>query len=203
MLRLPELGDLGQFFRSLSATTLVGMGALAAILAYWFTHRPKALQPPCNLLMQSEEVEVSGVQVAGLWEVVGRDGYLEGRSQTCGLFDLKQPREFVSPAVGQWVPMALGRGFYRVPLLLPGTEPQAEPGCGLALGLPGGQPWLIGAPVGRPKQVLQGLPGKFPPCAQPWCGAGTRSWAHPGALPPRAHRLSGGAANRKRCSSPG
>ncbi|XP_032482709.1 long-chain-fatty-acid--CoA ligase 6 isoform X4 [Phocoena sinus] len=60
MLRLPELGDLGQFFRSLSATTLVSMGALAAILAYWFTHRPKALQPPCNLLLQSEEVEDSG-----------------------------------------------------------------------------------------------------------------------------------------------
>ncbi|XP_027283296.1 long-chain-fatty-acid--CoA ligase 6 isoform X3 [Cricetulus griseus] len=60
ILRLPELGDLGQFFRSLSATTLVSMGALAAILAYWLTHRPKALQPPCNLLMQSEEVEDSG-----------------------------------------------------------------------------------------------------------------------------------------------
>nr|KAF6445769.1 hypothetical protein HJG63_000233 [Rousettus aegyptiacus] len=60
MLRLPELGDLGQFFRSLSATTLVSMGALAAILAYWFTHRPKALKPPCDLLMQSEEVEDSG-----------------------------------------------------------------------------------------------------------------------------------------------
>ena len=61
MLRLPELADLGQFFRSLSATTLVSMGALAAILAYWFTHRPKALKPPCNLLMQSEEVKVSSM----------------------------------------------------------------------------------------------------------------------------------------------
>ncbi|KAM6150165.1 long-chain-fatty-acid--CoA ligase 6 isoform 3-T3 [Erethizon dorsatum] len=60
ILRLPEMGDLSQFFRSLSATTLVSMGALAAILAYWFTHRPKALTPPCNLLMQSEEVEDSG-----------------------------------------------------------------------------------------------------------------------------------------------
>ncbi|XP_045140900.1 long-chain-fatty-acid--CoA ligase 6 isoform X1 [Echinops telfairi] len=59
MLRLPELGDLGQFCRSLSATTLVSMGALAAILAYWFTHRPKAVQPPCDLLKQSEEVEGS------------------------------------------------------------------------------------------------------------------------------------------------
>ncbi|XP_010638076.1 long-chain-fatty-acid--CoA ligase 6 isoform X3 [Fukomys damarensis] len=60
ILRLPEMGDWGQFFRSLSATTLVSMGALAAVLAYWFTHRPKALTPPCNLLMQSEEVEDSG-----------------------------------------------------------------------------------------------------------------------------------------------
>ncbi|KAM4826671.1 long-chain-fatty-acid--CoA ligase 6 isoform 2-T2 [Thomomys bottae] len=60
ILRLPELDDLGQFFRSLSATTLVSMGALAAVLAYWLTHRPKALQPPCNLQMQSEEVEDSG-----------------------------------------------------------------------------------------------------------------------------------------------
>lgn len=72
MLRLPELGDVGQFFRSLSATTLMSMGALAAILAYWFTHRPKALQPPCNLLMQSEEVEVSRVPAVELWKVVGR-----------------------------------------------------------------------------------------------------------------------------------
>lgn len=72
ILRLPELGDLGQFFRSLSATTLVSMGALAAILAYWFTHRPKALQPPCNLLMQSEEVEVSRVGDVPLRKVGGR-----------------------------------------------------------------------------------------------------------------------------------
>ncbi|XP_006903463.1 PREDICTED: long-chain-fatty-acid--CoA ligase 6-like [Elephantulus edwardii] len=57
MLRLPELGDLGLFLRSLSATTLVSMGAVAAILTYWFTHRPKALPPPCDLLRQSEEVE--------------------------------------------------------------------------------------------------------------------------------------------------
>ncbi|XP_012889248.1 PREDICTED: long-chain-fatty-acid--CoA ligase 6 isoform X1 [Dipodomys ordii] len=60
ILRLPELDDLGQFFRSLSATTLVSMGALAAVLAYWLAHRPKALQPPCDLQMQSEEVEDSG-----------------------------------------------------------------------------------------------------------------------------------------------
>lgn len=82
ILRLPELSDLGQFFRSLSATTLVSMGALAAILAYWLTHRPKALQPPCNLLKQSEEVEVSRAGSVPSCEVAP-----EGRSQTCSLFD--------------------------------------------------------------------------------------------------------------------
>uniref|UniRef100_A0A8C5KAC0 Acyl-CoA synthetase long-chain family member 6 n=4 Tax=Jaculus jaculus TaxID=51337 RepID=A0A8C5KAC0_JACJA len=60
ILRLPELGDLGQFFRSLSATSLLSVGALAALVAYWVTHRPKALQPPCDLQRQSEEVEDGG-----------------------------------------------------------------------------------------------------------------------------------------------
>nr|XP_014425501.1 long-chain-fatty-acid--CoA ligase 6-like [Pelodiscus sinensis] len=57
-LRLPEFDDFSQFFRSLPATTLVGIGAFAAVIAYWFASRPKALKPPCDLLMQSEEVEV-------------------------------------------------------------------------------------------------------------------------------------------------
>uniref|UniRef100_A0A8C8VHV0 Long-chain-fatty-acid--CoA ligase n=1 Tax=Pelusios castaneus TaxID=367368 RepID=A0A8C8VHV0_9SAUR len=56
-LRLPEFDDFSQFFRSLPATALVGIGAFAAVIAYWFASRPKALKPPCDLLMQSEEVE--------------------------------------------------------------------------------------------------------------------------------------------------
>lgn len=89
ILRLPELGDLGQFFRSLSATTLVSMGALAAILAYWLTHRPKALQPPCNLLMQSEEVEVSRAGTGPSFKVAP-----EGRSQTWNSSDPKWPKDY-------------------------------------------------------------------------------------------------------------
>lgn len=57
-LRLPEFDDFSQFFRSLPATTLVGIGAFAAVVAYWLASRPKAVKPPCDLLMQSEEVEV-------------------------------------------------------------------------------------------------------------------------------------------------
>uniref|UniRef100_A0A8B9VSR9 Arachidonate--CoA ligase n=1 Tax=Anas zonorhyncha TaxID=75864 RepID=A0A8B9VSR9_9AVES len=56
-LRLPEFDDLSQFFRNLPTTALVGIGAFAAVVAYWFASRPKAVKPPCDLRMQSEEVE--------------------------------------------------------------------------------------------------------------------------------------------------
>uniref|UniRef100_A0A8C6XNA8 Long-chain-fatty-acid--CoA ligase n=1 Tax=Naja naja TaxID=35670 RepID=A0A8C6XNA8_NAJNA len=56
-LRLPEFEDFSQFFRSLPTSTLVGIGAFAAIIAYWLVNRPKAVKPPCDLLMQSEEIE--------------------------------------------------------------------------------------------------------------------------------------------------
>ncbi|KAM4035239.1 long-chain-fatty-acid--CoA ligase 6 isoform 1-T1 [Anomaloglossus baeobatrachus] len=59
-LRLPEFDEFSQFFRSVPAATLVGLGAFAAVIAYWFASRPKAVKPPCNLLLQSEEVEDGG-----------------------------------------------------------------------------------------------------------------------------------------------
>jgi len=57
-LRLPELEDLGQFFRSLPTSTLVGIGALTTVLAYWLATRPRPIQPPCDLCHQSQEVPV-------------------------------------------------------------------------------------------------------------------------------------------------
>ncbi|XP_031427326.1 long-chain-fatty-acid--CoA ligase 6 isoform X2 [Clupea harengus] len=56
-LRLPELDDLSQFFRSLPTPTLVGLGALTAVLAYWLATRPRAITPPCDLRHQSEQLE--------------------------------------------------------------------------------------------------------------------------------------------------
>ncbi|KAM4747668.1 long-chain-fatty-acid--CoA ligase 6 isoform 2-T4 [Rhinophrynus dorsalis] len=56
-LRLPVYDDISQFFRSVPPTALVGIGAFAAVVAYWLSSRPKAVKPPCNLLMQSEELE--------------------------------------------------------------------------------------------------------------------------------------------------
>ncbi|MBN3315417.1 ACSL6 ligase, partial [Atractosteus spatula] len=58
-LRLPELDEFSQFFHSLPASTLMGIGALAAIIAYWLATRPKAMKPPCDLTQQSREVEHS------------------------------------------------------------------------------------------------------------------------------------------------
>ncbi|XP_026803480.3 long-chain-fatty-acid--CoA ligase 1a isoform X2 [Pangasianodon hypophthalmus] len=55
--RVPELGDFRQYVRSLPTNTLMGMGAFAAITTYWYATRPRALKPPCDLTMQSVEVE--------------------------------------------------------------------------------------------------------------------------------------------------
>ncbi|KAL7858525.1 hypothetical protein AOLI_G00186270 [Acnodon oligacanthus] len=55
-LRLPELDDVRQYVRSLSTRTLVGMGAFAAITTYWYATRPKALNLPYDLRMQSVEL---------------------------------------------------------------------------------------------------------------------------------------------------
>ncbi|NXT54722.1 ACSL1 ligase, partial [Pluvianellus socialis] len=56
-LRMPELGDVRQYVRTLPTNTLMGFGAFAALTTYWYATRPKALKPPCDLAMQSMEVE--------------------------------------------------------------------------------------------------------------------------------------------------
>lgn len=57
-LRIPEMDELGHFFRTLPTSTLVGIGALTAVLAYWLATRPRPIKPPCSLQHQSEEVPV-------------------------------------------------------------------------------------------------------------------------------------------------
>ncbi|XP_072191593.1 long-chain-fatty-acid--CoA ligase 1 [Excalfactoria chinensis] len=56
-MRIPELVDVRQYVRTLPTNTLVGFGAFAALTTYWYATRPKALKPPCDLAMQSVEVE--------------------------------------------------------------------------------------------------------------------------------------------------
>uniref|UniRef100_A0AAR2J6W1 Long-chain-fatty-acid--CoA ligase n=1 Tax=Pygocentrus nattereri TaxID=42514 RepID=A0AAR2J6W1_PYGNA len=55
--RVPDLGDMRQYVRSLPTNILMGMGGFAAITTYWYATRPKALKPPCDLDMQSVEIE--------------------------------------------------------------------------------------------------------------------------------------------------
>ncbi|TNN26873.1 Long-chain-fatty-acid--CoA ligase 6 [Liparis tanakae] len=75
-LRIPEMEDLGQFFRSLPTSTLVGIGALTAVLAYWLATRPRPITPPCSLLHQSEEVPVRYATCPKYQDVRRRDALL-------------------------------------------------------------------------------------------------------------------------------
>ncbi|KAM8843443.1 long-chain-fatty-acid--CoA ligase 1a isoform 1-T1 [Synchiropus picturatus] len=59
-LRIPELEELRQYVRSLPTNTLLGMGAFAALTTYWLTTRPRALKPPCDLSLQSQEIPGEG-----------------------------------------------------------------------------------------------------------------------------------------------
>uniref|UniRef100_A0A4W3JAU3 Long-chain-fatty-acid--CoA ligase n=1 Tax=Callorhinchus milii TaxID=7868 RepID=A0A4W3JAU3_CALMI len=57
-LRVPELWELRQYIRSLPTYTLMGIGAIAALVTYWYATRTKPPKPACDLSMQS--IEVSG-----------------------------------------------------------------------------------------------------------------------------------------------
>ncbi|XP_069795944.1 long-chain-fatty-acid--CoA ligase 1a isoform X3 [Narcine bancroftii] len=56
-LRVPELEEILHFLRSLPPSTVMGIGTIAALAIYWYSTRPKAQIPPCDLSMQSVEIE--------------------------------------------------------------------------------------------------------------------------------------------------
>ncbi|GCC26966.1 hypothetical protein chiPu_0005386 [Chiloscyllium punctatum] len=56
-LRIPELWEVRQFVRSLPPSALIGIGTIAALIAYWYATRPKPQKPPCDLTKQSVEVQ--------------------------------------------------------------------------------------------------------------------------------------------------
>ncbi|KAK1159247.1 hypothetical protein AOXY_G21877 [Acipenser oxyrinchus oxyrinchus] len=113
-LRLPELQEFSQFFHSLPAPTLAGIGALAAVIAYWLATRPKAMKPPCDLTRQSKEVEnYAGARrsVLGdnpkllthyyddartMYEVFQRGLHIAGDGPCLGSRKPKQPYEWLS-----------------------------------------------------------------------------------------------------------
>ncbi|XP_042737583.1 long-chain-fatty-acid--CoA ligase 6 isoform X1 [Lagopus leucura] len=138
-LRLPEFDDLSQFFRNLPATALVGIGAFAAVVAYWFASRPKAVKPPCDLRLQSEEVEgLDGARrsVIGdspqllthyyddartMYEVFRRGFSISENSPCLGFRKPKQPYQWLSYKEVAERAEALGSG-----LLQQGCKPSTE-----------------------------------------------------------------------------
>uniref|UniRef100_A0A8B9CF31 Arachidonate--CoA ligase n=1 Tax=Anser brachyrhynchus TaxID=132585 RepID=A0A8B9CF31_9AVES len=122
-LRLPEFDDLSQFFRNLPTTALVGIGAFAAVVAYWFASRPKAVKPPCDLRMQSEEVEVRLGRHGGGWISPGVCmGGRPGENGPClGFRKPKQPYQWLSYREVAERAEALGSG-----LLQQGCKPSTK-----------------------------------------------------------------------------
>ncbi|XP_032861865.1 long-chain-fatty-acid--CoA ligase 6 isoform X7 [Tyto alba] len=138
-LRLPEFDDLSQFFRNLPATALVGIGAFAAVVAYWFASRPRAVKPPCDLRMQSEEVEgLAGARrsVIGdssqllthyyddartMYEVFRRGFSISENSPCLGFRKPKQPYQWLSYKEVAERAEALGSG-----LLQQGCKPSTK-----------------------------------------------------------------------------
>ncbi|XP_053735911.1 long-chain-fatty-acid--CoA ligase 1-like isoform X1 [Synchiropus splendidus] len=55
-LRLPDLEDMGQYIKALSAPTLISVGMVAAATTYYMATRPTAQPPVCDLNMQSVEL---------------------------------------------------------------------------------------------------------------------------------------------------
>lgn len=83
---LPSLPSFSLSSLTLSPSSLLGLGALASLTAYWLVTRPRPMRPPCDLQAQSVAVNVSGataavaisvfVEMACWWR-----GLLVGRSQ--------------------------------------------------------------------------------------------------------------------------
>ncbi|CAL8264333.1 unnamed protein product [Lota lota] len=56
-LRWPDMDDVGKYLQGLSIPTLVSMGAVAAMTTYYLATRPRAPPPPCDLRVQSREIQ--------------------------------------------------------------------------------------------------------------------------------------------------
>ncbi|MBN3297891.1 long-chain-fatty-acid--CoA ligase 6 [Amia ocellicauda] len=60
--RVPDVEELRRFLPSslslsLSSSSLLGLGALASLTAYWLVTRPRPIRPPCDLHSQSIPIE--------------------------------------------------------------------------------------------------------------------------------------------------
>lgn len=113
-LRLPDLDEVGQYLRSLSAPALVSVGAVAMATTYFLATRPKPLPPACDLDMQSVEVEGRSLarrsafanrdehmthmfdDARTMYEVLLRGARVSNNGPCLGARKPKQPYEWIS-----------------------------------------------------------------------------------------------------------
>lgn len=113
-LRLPDLDEIGQYLRSLSAPALVSVGAVAMATTYFLATRPKPLPPACDLDMQSVEVEGGSLarrsafangdehmthmfdDARTMYEVLLRGARVSNNGPCLGARKPKQPYEWIS-----------------------------------------------------------------------------------------------------------
>ncbi|XP_078252807.1 long-chain-fatty-acid--CoA ligase 1a [Rhinoraja longicauda] len=114
-LRMPELGEFQQYLRSIPPSTIIGIGTIAALTMYWYTTKPKAQRPPCDLSMQSIEIDkyehirksvllkededlmtVYYPEVLTLFDVIKRGLVVSGNGPCLGFRKPNQPFQWMS-----------------------------------------------------------------------------------------------------------
>uniref|UniRef100_A0AAQ4NYJ6 Arachidonate--CoA ligase n=1 Tax=Gasterosteus aculeatus aculeatus TaxID=481459 RepID=A0AAQ4NYJ6_GASAC len=116
---------------SLSPSSLLGLGALASLTAYWLVTRPRPMRPPCDLQAQSVAVDVSGSRRVCKWQ---RPAVLTGATVLCppgdgpclGFRKPGQPYQWISYAEVFEQAQLLGSG-----LLAKGCQPNSQQFVGI------------------------------------------------------------------------
>lgn len=131
-LRMPELGEFQQYLRAVPTYSILGIGTIAALTMYWYTSKPKAQIPPCDLSMQSIEVDnfdhsrksvllkegqdlmtVYYQEVQTLYDVLKRGLIVSGNGPCVGCRKPNQPFQWISYREVSERAECIGSGFIR------------------------------------------------------------------------------------------
>uniref|UniRef100_A0A669E5V2 Arachidonate--CoA ligase n=1 Tax=Oreochromis niloticus TaxID=8128 RepID=A0A669E5V2_ORENI len=138
---LPSLPLSSSF--SLSPSSVLGLGALASITAYWLVTRPRPMRPPCDLKAQSVAVNVSEARRSAIlkddtllefyyddtrtaYDMFQRGLMISGSGPCLGFRKPGQPYEWISYTEVAEQAQVLGSG-----LLAKGCQPNPEQFVGI------------------------------------------------------------------------
>uniref|UniRef100_A0AAQ4PW20 Arachidonate--CoA ligase n=1 Tax=Gasterosteus aculeatus aculeatus TaxID=481459 RepID=A0AAQ4PW20_GASAC len=124
---------------SLSPSSLLGLGALASLTAYWLVTRPRPMRPPCDLQAQSVAVDVSGSRrvydslmeyyyedTRTVFDMFQRGLRIAGDGPCLGFRKPGQPYQWISYAEVGHQAQLLGSG-----LLAKGCQPNSQQFVGI------------------------------------------------------------------------